>query len=184
MGAPRKHPPKGAAETIKQLAASGHSLLGIASKLSVSIRLFKRWLEEDESLQDAFDLGRETERQALHAMVVQSAKDGKPANVNAFFILKARHGYVEADQRSSQQVNLEVTVQNVMVVKDSGTDEEWEAKAARQQANLIESSVHTPVTAALLAFPTVAPILSPDRVLSAPTANAYEDEPPCWRGNA
>ncbi|MDQ2833604.1 MAG: hypothetical protein M3Y50_07640 [Acidobacteriota bacterium] len=61
--------------------------------LGVSRETFKRWCEDDESLQDAFDIGRETERQALHALIVQSALMNKPANVNAFFILKARHGY-------------------------------------------------------------------------------------------
>ena len=183
MAAPRKHPPKGASDTIKQLAASGHSLLGIASKLGVAISTFKRWLEEDEMLQDAFDLGRETERQELHAMVVRSAKEGKPANVNAFFILKARHGYVEADQKSTSKVNIAIAAQNVMVMVDHGSDAEWEAKAAAQQAKLIQESAHTPSMPALplpvsaSAFPTAyAPL--------PPTAAAYDEPPPSWRGNA
>ncbi len=147
MSAPRKHPPKGAAQTIKELAASGHSQLGIAGKLGVCLSTFKRWLEENEALQDAHDLGRETERQALHSMVVESARAGKPANVNAFFILKARHGYVEADTKS-QQVNIAVGATSVMVIRDHGADDEWEARVEKQQAQLVAGSSHAPATLA------------------------------------
>jgi transposase-like protein len=139
MPAPRKHPQKDAAEVIQRLAASGHSIIGIASQLGVGKDTFKRWLEENEKLQDAFDLGKESERQALHAMIVESAKAGKGANVNAFFILKARHGYVEAD-RLSQKVNVEVAVNNVLVVKDHGSDEEWERSTAEQQRKLVQNA--------------------------------------------
>src|ERR1700730_16530658 len=95
MGAPRKNPPKDAAEVIERLAAAGHAIVGIAKQLGVSKETFKRWCEDEESLQEAFEIGRETERQTLHALIVQSAALNKPANVNAFFILKARHGYRE-----------------------------------------------------------------------------------------
>jgi hypothetical protein len=136
MGAPRKHPPQGAAETIQRLAATGFAIIGIARELKVSKETFKRWLDESESLQEAFDAGREIERQALHASVYRSAMEGKPANVNAFFLLKARHGYIEADNRSAS-VNVDVKVASVLVVKDHGTDEEWAAKGAEQQRRLL-----------------------------------------------
>ena len=100
MAAHRKFPPDGAAPEIQRLAAEGFSFLGIAAHFKVSRECFKRWLDEDEALNEAFEIGRETERQALHALVVASAKANKPANVNAFFLLKARHGYVETDNRT------------------------------------------------------------------------------------
>jgi hypothetical protein len=54
-------------------------------------------------------------------LVVQSAVLNKPANVNAFFILKSKQGHRDYDPPS---VNVYVAVQSVMV-KDHGTDEQW-----------------------------------------------------------
>jgi hypothetical protein len=71
-------------------------------------------------------------------MVVASARANKPANVNAFFLLKARHGYVETDNRT--KVNVDVALNNVLVVRDHGSNEEWAAKAAAQQRALIADS--------------------------------------------
>lgn len=130
----RKLPPDGAPDDIQRLAAEGFSFLGIAAHFKVSRECFKRWLDEDEALNEAFEIGRETERQALHALVVASAKANKPANVNAFFLLKARHGYVETDNRT--KVSVDVAVNSVLVVRDHGSDEEWAAKAAAQQRAL------------------------------------------------
>ena len=138
MAAHRKLPPDEAAPEIERLAAEGFSFLGIAAHFKVSRECFKRWLDEDEGLNEAFEIGRETERQALHALVVASAKANKPANVNAFFLLKARHGYVETDNRT--KVNVDVAVNSVLVVKDHGSDEEWAAKCAAQQRALTADS--------------------------------------------
>jgi hypothetical protein len=134
MAAPRKLPPDGAVEDIQRLAAEGYSQLGIAANFKVSRECFKRWIEEDEALNEAYELGRETERQALHALVVASARANKPANVNAFFLLKARHGYVETDSRT--KVSVDVALNPVLVVVSHGTDEQWAAKAAAQQRAL------------------------------------------------
>ena len=134
MAAPRKLPPDGAATDIRRLAAEGYSQLGIAAHFNVSRDCFKRWIEEDAELNEAYELGKETERQALHALVVASAKANKPANVNAFFLLKARHGYVETDNRT--KVSVDVAINNVLVVHDHGSDEQWAAKCAAQQRGL------------------------------------------------
>lgn len=142
MGALRKNPPKNAVETIERLASQGHAIIGIAKQLGVGRETFKRWCEEDDALQEAFDAGRETERQALHALVVQSAVLNKPANVNAFFILKARHGYRENEPQS---INVDArTVTNVLVVPAFGTDEQWEAKTAAQQRKLTLDAAASP----------------------------------------
>lgn len=138
MAAHRKYPPKDAAQTIRNLAAQGFSFVGIAMHFNVSSPTVKRWLDENEALQEAFDMGRETERQALHALVVQSAVANRSANVNAFFLLKARHGYREADPPNSS-VNVALNAPtHVLLVKDHGSDEEWERKAAEQQRRLIQ----------------------------------------------
>lgn len=137
MAAPRKLPPENAAPDIRRLAAEGFGLLGIAAHFNVSRDCLKRWLDESAELNEAYELGKETERQALHAMVVASAKANKGANVNAFFLLKTRHGYVETDNRT--KVSVDVAVNNVLVVRDHGNDEQWAAKCAAQQRALIES---------------------------------------------
>lgn len=139
MGAPRKNPPKDAVTITEQLAAQGYSIIGIAKHLGVTKGTFKRWCEEDELIQQAFEVGRETERQALHSLIVQSAVMNKPANANAMFLLKARHGYREFDS-PNQKVDVAVAVSSVMVVVDHGDDATWAARAAEQQRRLMESS--------------------------------------------
>lgn len=177
MGTPRKHPPKNAAETIERLAAQGHAIIGIAKQLGVGRDVFKRWCEEDGSLQEAFELGRETERVQLHSLVVQSAVMNKPANVNAFFILKSRHGYRENEP---SQVNVGVAVaSNVLVVKDHGNDAEWARKAAEQQAKLIAH-------AASAAPPQIEIPVAQPASIEAQTVPPPPPPfgPPSWRGNA
>jgi hypothetical protein len=207
MAAPRKLPPDGAAEDIRRLAAEGFSQLGIAAHFKVSRECFKRWIKEDEALNEAFELGRETERQALHAMVVASARANKPANVNAFFLLKARHGYIEADNRTKVDVNVAVA-QPVLIVKDFGTNEEWAAKALAQQRALTLDAASAPVPALpgdepvslpervapahygppifpWQSQPASEPIYAPEARPSAPaTPPAPMHEAPAWRGNA
>ena len=142
MAMPRKHPPKNAADTIERLASQGHSAVGIAGHFGIVRSTFMRWLDESEALDEALARGKEAERIVLHQAVVAAAKAGKPANVNAFFILKSRHAYREGDQ---QQVNVAVEVKPVMVVKDHGTDDEWSKKAAEQQRQLSSAAVQAPL---------------------------------------
>ncbi len=139
MPAPRKHPPKDATATIQKLTTIGYSNVSIAKEMGVSVGTFKRWLEENEKLQEAFEQGREVERLALHTALYQAAMAGKPANVNAMFLLKARFGYVEAD-RLSQRVSVDVAVTNVLVVKDHGSDDDWERSMAEQQNKLVQNA--------------------------------------------
>ncbi len=137
MAAPRKHPPSNAISETERLAAQGYSIVGIARALSVSKGTFKRWCEENEALLEAFEVGRETERQSLHALIVQSAVTNKPANANAMFLLKCRHGYREMDSPHAKvDVNVSAPTTNVLIVRSHGTDEEWQAKALAQQKAL------------------------------------------------
>ena len=141
MGAPRKHPPKDAAVEIERLATQGHSLIGVGKFFKVSSHTVKRWLEEDETLQEAYESGRDTQRQALEALIMQYAAAGKGANANAMFLLKAKFGYREFDSPYTK-VNVDArNVQNVLVVPSLGTDEEWEAKVAKQQHKLTQEKV-------------------------------------------
>ncbi len=202
MAAPRKLPPEGAAEDIRRLAAEGYGQVGIAAHFNVSRDCLKRWINESEELNDAYEMGKESERQALHAMVVASARANKPANVNAFFLLKARHGYVETDNRT--KVNVDVAVNSVLVVRDFGTDEEWAAKVAAQQRALtadsaspfqLEASTTPQVDAVTPHYgppvfdwqsqPAPAPFHAQEPIPSALVARpAPPCEPPVWRGRA
>lgn len=93
----RKDPPDGARDVVCALAATGYSKRGIANHFSVDLSTLNRWLDEDETLQTAFDVGRDQERFTLHNALYQKAKNGDgPA---AMFLLKARHGYREGDQQ-------------------------------------------------------------------------------------
>src|ERR1700691_6007878 len=127
MAAPRKYPPKDAAATIERLAAQGFAQVGIAKEFGVAASTLKRWMEEEEALQEAFAVGRETERRELHGLIKRDAVAGKPANANAMFLLKCRHGYREQDSPGTK-VDVALQVAPVMVVRDHGTDEEWAAK--------------------------------------------------------
>ena len=137
MAALKKYPPKDAAAKIEQLAAQGYAQVGIAKEFGVAASTLKRWMEEDESLREAFDVGREAERRELHGLIKRDAVAGKQANANAMFLLKCRHGYREQDTPGTK-VDVAVNVpQPVLLVRDYGTDEEWAAKAAEQQRKLV-----------------------------------------------
>src|SRR5579862_1440592 len=121
MATPRKNPPKDAAVTIERLAAQGYAQVGIAKEFGVAASTLKRWMDEDEALKEAFDVGRESERRELHALIKRDAAAGKSANANAMFLLKCRHGYREFDSPNTK-VDVAVAVAPVMIVKDHGSD--------------------------------------------------------------
>ena len=104
----RKDPPAGAAERIYELASLGFKHVGIAAGLEVSPKTFNKWLDDQPDLKEAFDRGRETERQALHNVLYLLATEQKD-KIAAMFLLKARHGYREGDQ-SEQDSGTRITI--------------------------------------------------------------------------
>lgn len=101
-------PPADAAGQIRDLAADGFTVVGVAARMGISFRTFNRWLEDHEDLKDAFDQGREQERFNLHNLLYRQAMEKGNATA-AMFLLKARHGYREGDQ-SAQGGGAQVTV--------------------------------------------------------------------------
>jgi len=95
-------PPAGAAERIQSLAATGHSMVGIARGLGVSKDVLARWLDDEPAFAEALARGRASEEFALHNTLYSIAVDAKEAArdraICAMFLLKARHGYREGDQ--------------------------------------------------------------------------------------
>ncbi len=85
-------PPSDAAARIEAFAADGFSVRGVAAGLGVCQDTMKKWFDEFPELQEAFDVGRERERQALHNMLYRQAIE-KGVTVAAIFLLKSRHNY-------------------------------------------------------------------------------------------
>jgi hypothetical protein len=106
----RKNPPPHCAAQIETLAATGFSKVGIAAHFGVSVNVLDRWLDENDRLKTAFEVGRDQERQALHNSLYKAAIDGGD-KVAAMFLLKSRHGYREGDQ--SDQANRVSVVFNI-----------------------------------------------------------------------
>lgn len=112
MGAPRKRPPKDAADTILNLAKEGYNKEGIARNLKVAKNTFDKWLKEYPALQDALDEGRAKEHNKLYNALFLQATDGKNAAA-AMFLLKTRHGYREngpSEGDTGPKVNLTVNI--------------------------------------------------------------------------
>lgn len=105
----RKEPPPDARDTILAAAAGGATKRGVAIMLGTSFQVFDRWLDENHELQEAFERGRELERQTLHNTLYKTATEGtgKEKLVAAMFLLKARHGYREGEQeQQGNRVNI------------------------------------------------------------------------------
>ena len=103
----KKNAPQWCAAETRALAATGHSVRGIAAYFGVSVDVYNRWLEEDPEIAEALSSGREQERQALHNMLYIKAIE-KHDTVAALFLLKSKHGYREGDQ-SEQSNRVQVT---------------------------------------------------------------------------
>jgi type IV secretory pathway protease TraF len=116
-GRPLKRPPPNAAARIEALAATGHSVVGIARGLNTSKDRVARWIETDPSLAEALARGRESERFALHNALYRAAMRGNI--VAAMFLLKARHGYREGDQsEAANRVSINFSLPGAMTVED------------------------------------------------------------------
>ncbi len=137
MGAQRKNPPSNAMAEIRSLAAAGSTYVGIAKRFRVSKDTLTRWLEDDPTLAESFEQGKDEERSKLHNALSVKALNGDI--VAAMFLLKSRHKY---DDKAGQRidVNVDARTQSVMYVKDHGSDEEWAARCAAQQRGVMVSA--------------------------------------------
>ncbi len=100
IGRPRALVPVDAAERIEALAADGFSLDGVARKLGTNRDTLTQWFDDDQTLRDAFDAGREHERHTLHNVLYRLAVEGND-KIAAMFLLKARHSYIEGDRHET-----------------------------------------------------------------------------------
>jgi transposase len=174
----RKHPPKNAAETIERLAEKGHSTIGVAKHLGVAQSTVRRWFDETESLQEAYDRGRDTYRQNIEEQIVAMGLAGKnPAGL--IYILKAKFRLYDVPTANTK-LDVAVAVANpVMVVTSHGSDEEWAAKCAAQQQTLMQGSAPVQLEAPK--------VVTSMPVLAAPACEDVSEAPkqpvsaPSWR---
>jgi hypothetical protein len=116
---PRNAPPATAKDDIRALAATGFSKRGIAAHFSVSLHILQRWLDEDEELQESFNVGRDQERFALHNALYRRAMTGD--GPSAMFLLKSRHGYREGDQADqANRVQITFNLPGALKAEDYG----------------------------------------------------------------
>ena len=98
-------PPRGTTDKLRRWAAEGSPQKVMARRLGVGVATLKRWLEENEGLQAAYDEGVEEEHQlCLQSLRAHMASSPTPA----IFLLKTRHGYREGDQ-TGQANKVQVT---------------------------------------------------------------------------
>lgn len=117
-GRPPKPIPADAAEIIESMAADGFSIIGIASRFKIGKDLLREWFEREPALQEAFDVGRENERHALHNMLYKEAMEKGNATA-AMFLLKSRHGYREgAEVDQSNGVRITFNLPGAMSIED------------------------------------------------------------------
>ena len=103
-------PPASAADTVRDLAADGWSIVGIAHRLGIDPKTFNLWLEREPALQDAIDLGREQERRALCNMLFRKAIE-KEDTTAAAILLNGRHGFRRDDQADQgNRVNIAIAL--------------------------------------------------------------------------
>lgn len=102
LGRPKLQPPKNAVQIIQAATAKGATKKGCAHALEVSDETLDRWFMEHAELKEAFDKGKEKERQTLHDVLYETATrgTGKDKLIAAMFLLKSRHGYREGEQEA------------------------------------------------------------------------------------
>lgn len=144
MGAPRKNPPANINEIIEQyVAGEGGSTVILGRVIGVSDSTVRKWFDQDEKLKEAYESAREAYMHKLYLELIQMSRAGKGNVAGLIFTLKAKFKQYDMPG-SGKLVDVNVNqVQNVMVVRGHGSDEEWAAKAVAQQRALAHENVLT-----------------------------------------
>ena len=111
----------------------------IARAMGTTVKTLRRLIKDDPILTDAVDCAKEAEEAELRDILMDNARAG--SDVAALFLLKSRHGYID---RADQAKKGEPAVGGVLVVPSAVPLDEWEAAAARQQAQYRERQVEDP----------------------------------------
>jgi transposase-like protein len=111
----------------------------IARALGISVKTLKRIIDQDPDLTDAADAAKDQEEAELRDALMAMARQG--SEIAALFLLKARHGYRDRDDKA-----LKATGVGGVLVLPAAPDaiEDFEAAAYRQQAQYRERLVEEP----------------------------------------
>ena len=105
-----------------------------------------RWFEDYPHFEEAYEQGRDTYRQTLEEQIIQMTLANKnPAGL--IYLLKAKFKMYDQPSKNDT-VSVAVEVKSVMVVKDHGSDADWQAKAAEQQRKLTAPTVEAKLVVA------------------------------------
>ena len=114
-GRKRSTPPANAVELVRDLAADGWSIIGIANRMGVDTKTFNLWLERHPELQDAIDLGREEEHHVLYNMLMREAVEKRNVTA-ALAILNARHGWRSDQSNQGNKLNVNIALPGAMTL--------------------------------------------------------------------
>jgi hypothetical protein len=148
MGAPRKHPPQDILQIIERVVAGeGGSIAILARAVGVSTFLVSTWFDREEygNLRETYDMAREAYMHKLYIELLQMSRTGKGNVAGIIYTLKAK--FKQYDQPGSGKlVDVNVIQTNpVLVIRDSGTDEQWQAKLLAQQRALTQHAGSAPL---------------------------------------
>ncbi len=109
-------PPAAAAGLVRELAADGWSVIGIAHRMGVDPKTFNAWLEREPALQDAIDLGREQQHHVLYNIAYRAAVE--KGNLTAvMFLLNCRFGYRTDQSDAGNRVNVTIALPGAMTLQ-------------------------------------------------------------------
>ena len=108
--------PADAAALIRDLAADGWSIVGIAYRMGVDPKTFNLWLEREPALQDAFALGREQERHTLHNVIYRKAVEKNDVTA-AIMLLNSRHNYRTDQADQAGRVSVTIALPGAMTLQ-------------------------------------------------------------------
>lgn len=116
-------------EIAQELAAKGNSLRTIAREMGIRWGTFLKQRKEDDQLEDAIQIGRGQEHDALFGRLydIATQSKGKEAVTACIFLLKCRHGYHERGdlQETGSRVSVQITLPGAL------TPEQYEKLAPR-----------------------------------------------------
>ncbi len=111
-GRPRSEIPVDAEQRIRALAAQPYTFTGVAMKMQTNTKTLRRWLTENEHLQDAYDAGQAELESALMNKIYQASSKNWVA---ALALGKVRFGWREGEQRDAgTRVNIVFSLPGAM----------------------------------------------------------------------
>ncbi len=101
---------------IEAMARDGYSMVSIAKALRIDQVTLRQIRRRDPAVQEALDLGLAANERELVNLLMTQARDGQV--VPAIFLLKAKHGFREGEQREPPMPNITINLPGAMNPED------------------------------------------------------------------